>query len=115
MKRSLLLGIAPLLLPVLLGGRPAPGVIVPVQQSHGGHEHSEVTGVVNTVDAAGRKLNVTHDPVPSLGWPSMTMEFPVGQSVDLSAVRPGSRVAFTLMKGTGGAYEVDSLKALPRR
>lgn len=115
MKRSLLLGVAPLLLPALMGGMRPPSAVVPVQMTHGGHEHNEVTGVVNVVDANGRKLNVTHDPVPALGWPSMTMEFPVGQSVDLATVRPGSRIAFTLMKGNGGAYEVVDLKPLARR
>lgn len=115
MTRILLLGFAPLLVGAPLSEPRASGSPTDVQIAHEGHPHSEVTGVVNSVDAAARKMNVTHDPVPSLGWPSMTMDFAVASSVDLTALKPGSRVSFKLGKGENGVMSVESLKTIARR
>jgi Cu/Ag efflux protein CusF len=81
-----------------------------VQPVHDDGSHTHTTGTVNSVDPAGHKINVSHQPIPSIGWPAMTMDFPVAPSVDLSHVKPGSRVDFSLQKGRGGMYEVDSLQ-----
>jgi Cu/Ag efflux protein CusF len=41
----------------------------------------------------------------------MTMEFPVAPSVDLTRIKPGNRVDFTLeKKGDGGMYEIQSVQ-----
>jgi Cu/Ag efflux protein CusF len=40
----------------------------------------------------------------------MTMDFAVAPSVDLSHVKSGSRVDFSLQKGKGGMYEIDMLQ-----
>lgn len=114
-NRILLLGIAPLLMGAPLTESRASGSPTEVQIAHEGHPHSEVTGVVNSVDTATRKVNVTHDPVPSLGWPSMTMDFAVANSVDLASLKPGSRISFKLGKGENGAMSVESLKPIARR
>jgi Cu/Ag efflux protein CusF len=57
------------------------------------------TGTVNSVDPAKHTVNVTHAPIKALGWPSMTMDFPVNPSIDLKAVKPGEKIGFSL----GGA------------
>jgi Cu/Ag efflux protein CusF len=80
-----------------------------VQLAHGGHTDAHATGVVNSVDTAGRRLNITHDPIPAIGWPSMTMDFPVAPSVNLGAVKSGARVDFTIEKGKNGMYEIQSV------
>lgn len=74
------------------------------------HAAAHATGTVNTVDAAGHKLNISHNAIPEIGWPAMTMDFPVAPSVDLKGVKPGSRVNFTLGKAENGMYEIESLK-----
>jgi Cu/Ag efflux protein CusF len=68
------------------------------------------TGTVNAVDPAQRRINLSHDPIPSIGWPAMTMEFPVAPGVDISRVRPGGRANFDIGKGAGGMYEIRSLQ-----
>jgi Cu/Ag efflux protein CusF len=40
----------------------------------------------------------------------MTMDFAVAPSVDLSRIKPGSRVNVSLEKGQGGMYEVQSVQ-----
>ena len=67
-------------------------------------------GTVNTVDPAGHKINITHKPIPELGWPTMKMDFAVAGSVDLAAVKPGAQVEFQLAKNAKGAYEIQAIK-----
>ena len=66
------------------------------------------TGTVNSVDVTQRKLNMTHGPIPELKWSAMTMDFTVSPQVDLSKVQKGSKVQFTLRRGTGG-YQVETV------
>ena len=68
------------------------------------------TGTVNTVDAAKHTVNLTHGPIPALGWPGMTMDFGTAPSIDLSKLKPGDAVAFTVSKTPGGGYLIDTLK-----
>jgi Cu(I)/Ag(I) efflux system periplasmic protein CusF len=79
------------------------------QMAHSGHAHVRGTGTVNSVDVAARKLNVTHAPIPAIGWPSMTMDFAVAPGVDLSAVKPGTRIRFDMEQGQGGTYVIQSI------
>jgi Cu(I)/Ag(I) efflux system periplasmic protein CusF len=79
------------------------------QIAHEGHNDAHATGTVNSVDAAQHKVNLSHSPIPEIGWPAMTMDFPVAASVDLKAIKPGSRVNFTIEKGQGGMYEIKVL------
>jgi Cu(I)/Ag(I) efflux system periplasmic protein CusF len=63
----------------------------------------------NSADPVHHKVNLSHNPIPEIGWPAMTMEFPVKPSVDLNALKPGTRVNFTIEKGQGGMYEIQSM------
>jgi Cu/Ag efflux protein CusF len=80
-----------------------------MQMAHSGHGHAQATGTVNSVDAAAHKLNVSHGPIPAIGWPAMTMDFAVAPSVDLRAVKPGTRISFTSEQGEGGMYVIQSI------
>lgn len=68
------------------------------------------TGTVNAVDAGKHTINLTHGPIPALGWPAMTMDFGVAPSVDLSAVKTGDAVAFTVSQTPEGIYLIDMMK-----
>jgi Cu(I)/Ag(I) efflux system protein CusF len=81
------------------------------QLVHEGGGDAHAAGTVNAVDPAQHKINLSHGAISALGWPAMTMEFPVAPSVDLTRIRPGSRVDFTLeKKGAGGMYEIQSVQ-----
>ncbi|MBN8897147.1 MAG: copper-binding protein, partial [Rhodospirillales bacterium] len=67
-----------------------------VQRVHDGRSDAHATGTVNSVDAAAHKINLSHGPIPALGWPAMTMDFAVAPSVDLSRIKPGARVNVSL-------------------
>jgi Cu(I)/Ag(I) efflux system periplasmic protein CusF len=79
------------------------------QVAHAGHHDAHGTGTVNSVDPAQHKVNLSHNPIPEIGWPAMTMDFPVADSVDLKAIKPGARVNFTIEKGQGGMYEIQAI------
>ena len=80
-----------------------------MQMAHAGHNDAHGTGTVNSVDPAQHKLNISHQPIPEIGWPAMTMEFPVAPSVDLTAIKPGTRVNFTIEQQPGGMYEIQAI------
>jgi Cu/Ag efflux protein CusF len=69
----------------------------------------QAVGKVNSVDATNRMVNLTHQPIRALGWPSMTMDFKVAPSVDLGALTPGEAVTFTL-----GAPDADGNRLVER-
>ncbi|SEP36867.1 Copper binding protein CusF [Rhodospirillales bacterium URHD0017] len=67
------------------------------------------SGTVNSVDAAGHKVNLNHNAIPAIGWPAMTMDFAVAPSVDLRALKPGTRVNFMMQRGGDGLYVIHSI------
>jgi Cu/Ag efflux protein CusF len=69
------------------------------------------TGTINAVDIERRTVNISHEPIPAIGWPAMTMDMTVAPSVDLEAVAPGSQVTFSLSRGSDGVYVIESLEA----
>ena len=81
-----------------------------MQMAHAGHTHAQGSGTVNSVDASGHKINLTHGPIAALGWPGMTMDFEVAPAVDLRTLQPGARVDFTIEQGESGMYEIQSVK-----
>lgn len=84
--------------------------------SHSGHAmgeaHSEVKAgaVIHKVDAEKGMVNVTHDPVPALKWPQMTMDLPVTKRVDLSKVKAGDKVTITLKQGVDKQFRVMAIE-----
>jgi Cu/Ag efflux protein CusF len=74
---------------------------------------ASAVGTIHTVNVERRSVNLSHEPIPSLGLPAMTMDLSVAPSVNLQAVRPGTRVAFTLTRGADGFYMIDSITAAP--
>jgi Cu/Ag efflux protein CusF len=90
----------------MLGTRRSSGSM---QMAHSGHAHAQGTGTVNSVDAAAQKVNISHGPIPAIGFPAMRMDFAVSPSVDLQTVKPGTRVNFTIEQGEAGMYVIQSI------
>lgn len=80
-----------------------------MQMAHEGHAHAKGAGTVNSVDASAHKINISHGPIPAIGFPAMTMDFGVAPSVDLRTVQPGVRVDFTVEQAQGGMYVIQSI------
>ncbi len=65
-------------------------------------------GTVNAVDPGAHKINLTHEPIAALGWPTMRMTFQASNDIDLKALKAGTQVDFVLAK-KGSGYEIKSI------
>lgn len=68
------------------------------------------TGKVVSVDAGKHSIKIKHDPIKSLGWPVMTMTFTADSAVDLSSVKEGDAVSFTLKPQGKDDYTISAIK-----
>jgi Cu(I)/Ag(I) efflux system protein CusF len=73
---------------------------------------ASATGTVTAINTADRKITFNHSAIPEIEWPAMKMEFPVVSSVDLSKVKVGDKVRFTL-SGSKNSYTVQSISPIP--
>ena len=72
---------------------------------------ASATGVVESIDVPKRKIKLSHGPIPAFNWPAMSMEMAAAPSIDLSKVKAGNKVNFTVSKGSEGTYTVQSLSS----
>lgn len=70
----------------------------------------QATGKINSVDLSKSSINITHDPIKALGWPKMKMEFPVNKNVDLSSIKAGDTVNFSLKPEGDENYIISNIK-----
>ncbi len=68
---------------------------------------AEGTGVIHAVTAEG-KINISHDPIPELGWPSMTMDLDIA-NVDPSKIPLDTQISFDLVKDANGMFAVSNI------
>ena len=91
-------------------------------QSTGGHgDHGSVTktekrdsahrttGVVKRVDAKAGTVSIAHDPVKTLNWPPMTMNFRVSDKAMLAKLSADRKVEFEFEQ-RGKDYVITSVK-----
>lgn len=80
----------------------------PVQPSPPDQRTYVGEGTVNEVDVRAGRVNLTHGPIASLGWPAMTMDFVVSNREQLAALKPGQRVRFE-MHPIGNEYVISAI------
>ena len=66
-------------------------------------------GVINALDVQKSKVNVTHKPIESIGWPEMKMDFTVLKPIDLAAFATGERVHFLLKAEKDKSYSIAAM------
>jgi Cu(I)/Ag(I) efflux system protein CusF len=62
---------------------------------------AEGEGVIRAIDRGASSITLRHDPIAALGWPAMTMAFPVHSPDLLTDLAVGQRVHFVLMNQGG--------------
>jgi len=67
------------------------------------------SGRVDAVDPKEHRIRISHGPIEALSWPSMTMEFPVREGVDLSRIKVGQELRFALIQGKAGEYAIQQV------
>ena len=68
------------------------------------------SGVVKKVDAARSTVTLAHDPIRSLNWPAMTMDFGVRGKENLAKLKPGQKIEFELVEEKKGSFVINSVK-----
>ncbi len=66
------------------------------------------TGILKELMPMKNKINMAHDPIPALDWPSMVMDFDLKENLSLKGLNKGDKVEFELEKGENG-YVVKSI------
>ncbi len=69
----------------------------------------QATGVVKRVDAVKGVVLLKHDPIKSLGWPGMTMDFSVRDKKLLQGLKPEQKVTFEFVEEKS-RYVITSIK-----
>jgi len=70
------------------------------------------TGQVQSVDPASRSIMLTHEPIPALNWPTMTMGFTASENLSLDEIQPGANIRFDFRQ-TDNGFEILSAEPLP--
>lgn len=83
----------------------------------GGSDTAKVThsavGTLDDVDAKTGTLLITHEPVESLKWPKMTMEFVPANDAIAGKVKPGAAIEFDFVERKPGEWVVTKME--PRK
>ena len=69
-------------------------------------------GILNAINADGT-VSITHEPIKSLGWPGMTMDFVLANSSLATAIQPGAAITFELVERKPGEWVITKLQAKP--
>ncbi|MDY6979091.1 MAG: efflux RND transporter periplasmic adaptor subunit [Pseudomonadota bacterium] len=67
------------------------------------------TGVLHEIEPKENRVNMTHDPIPAIDWPAMTMPFKVRPEVELEPFSPDDKVEFDLEEGDDG-YVIKAMR-----
>ena len=68
-------------------------------------------GVLNAIDVENGVVNLTHPPMPEVGWPEMAMDLPVTRTVNLTQFSAGDRVTFTVRRGRDDQFRIVAMEA----
>jgi Cu(I)/Ag(I) efflux system membrane fusion protein len=68
------------------------------------------TGVLEE-DYGDGNVSITHDPIPSLKWPAMTMDFALANPSLVANVKPGSAIEFEIVERGQGEWVITKLQA----
>lgn len=69
------------------------------------------TGILNSKMMDANKVNITHEPIPALKWPEMTMDFMVSEDVDLSSWNGGDQIVFSF-KQENQTYVIEKIETM---
>jgi Cu(I)/Ag(I) efflux system membrane fusion protein len=68
-------------------------------------------GTIKMLKPGEHKINIAHDPIEALGWPAMVMDFSYKHGVDISQLKHGDHIGFTLEK-TDDAYVINNINKM---
>ncbi|MDO9599329.1 MAG: efflux RND transporter periplasmic adaptor subunit [Azoarcus sp.] len=73
-------------------------------------ERYRSTGVFDAHDAASGTITLTHEAIPALQWPEMTMDFGLAAPEVAAGIAPGNAIRFEFEAGEPGEYIVTRIE-----
>jgi Cu/Ag efflux protein CusF len=67
-------------------------------------------GTINKIDSAAGSVNISHEAIPAIKWPAMTMDIKVADKKALSGIKPGQTVTFGLTKDAKTGYVISHIE-----
>jgi Cu(I)/Ag(I) efflux system membrane fusion protein len=86
------------------------GALTSAADPAAGKVRHAATGTLDAVDATTGALLITHAPVQSLNWPTMTMEFAPANDAIAKAAKPGDAIRFEFVERKRGEWVVIRLE-----
>ncbi|HAF45635.1 MAG TPA: efflux RND transporter periplasmic adaptor subunit [Gallionellaceae bacterium] len=90
-----------------LGGMASAPAKAPTEQKIVGHQ---AQGVLDAINNDGT-VSITHEPIPALKWPGMTMDFALTNSSLVAGIKPGSAITFEILERSEGEWLITKLQA----
>jgi Cu(I)/Ag(I) efflux system membrane fusion protein len=78
--------------------------------SNAGKVSHTADGVLDDVDSKTGQMVITHDPVKSLNWPKMTMEFVPANEAVAKDIKPGEPITFEFVERKPGEWVVTKME-----
>jgi RND family efflux transporter MFP subunit len=69
----------------------------------------KAVGILNAIDTASGSVTISHEPVASLKWPAMKMDFVLANPSLVSGIKPGAAIEFEFVERQAGEWVVTSL------
>jgi Cu(I)/Ag(I) efflux system membrane fusion protein len=94
----------------------------PPAAEHAGHEQGkteqakpavvghQAQGVLKAINADGT-VSIAHEPIKTLGWPGMTMDFALANASLAAGIQPGSAITFELVERKPDEWVITKLQA----
>lgn len=80
-----------------------------MHQEESESESAWVAGEIKALMKENREVKATHEAIEAWGWPPMTMNFEVADSVDIDQLTPGTVLHMEIREGDSGYYEISAV------
>ena len=70
------------------------------------HKIITALGVIHHINQSNHSVNLTHEPIPALNWPEMTMDMAVSHDIDLKSLKAGDKIKFHIKLGKDKVYRI---------
>jgi len=67
------------------------------------------SGIIHNIDIENSKINISHEAIPALKWPKMTMDIAVASGVDLGSLSPDDAIKFHIELGEDKVYRITKI------
>jgi membrane fusion protein, copper/silver efflux system len=93
-------------------GQAKPGASVTAPGAAPGPASHHGVGNIKEMDWAHATVTIAHDPIASLNWPAMTMDFRARDPALLRSLKPGQKVDFEIVEESAGEYVIVHIQPL---